>query len=250
MPYVIKISCIYAILHPDTGKIMYIGQTKNYFSRLSHHLSKYAINKLKKNSKLYSWINKIQQLGKRPSHIILEMVPNILDLNEREEYWIDKIRPPKNIKLGGQYSRYIERKPTKYKYDLDKIKEMIENGSTVEELAATVGCTKSGMTKFMRNSNLKTKNSLNCNPDGSFISISSRQVISKDELTELYSNQLLSCTQIAKLKNCSGQAIKAWLRKYNIPRRTQSESMKIRYARGMVNGFRDHDEKGNKKHAD
>lgn len=48
-------------------------------------------------------------------------------------------------------------------------------------------------------------------------------VIAREELFQLYVNQKFSVYEIAAIKSCSGQAIKAWLRKLNIPRRTSSE---------------------------
>lgn len=236
---------IYAIIDPITSQLMYIGQTRRLKRRISEYLHNSKIRRTSK-SKIYAWIRNILSQNTTPIFIIIEEVPEARLLNLREIFWINKLTPPLNTTAGGTYGSEKSGSEPKYKYDLDKIKEMLENGATVKDLALLVGCRRSTMAKFMRNNGLRTKNSLNCNPDGSFKSIPSRQVISKDELIELYTNQLLTCLQISEIKNCSSQAIKAWLRKYDIPRRKQNESLKIRYDRGMKNGFRDHNAKGEK----
>lgn len=234
------------IIHPISGQLMYVGQTADFHKRKECYTHN---NKQMRESKqkVYVWLRELRSLNLKPMFLVLEYVGKNGNLNPREIYWIDRLNPPLNKEKGGYYARGTHKYETKYKYDLRKINRMIRQGLTIKQIADAFDCPKFTMRSFLRKNGLKTKNSENCRSDGSFIYISSRQIIGKEELYELYCNQLLTCTQIAKLKNCSGQAIKAWLRKYGIPRRTQSESMKIRYARGMVNGFRDHDKKGNKK---
>lgn len=237
---------IYMIIHPITGQLMYVGQTVDFNERKECYTHN---NKQMRESKqmIYDWLRKLRNLNLKPVFMVLEYVGKTSNLNPREIYWIDRLKPPLNKEKGGYYARGSHKYGTKYKYDLRKIRRMIRQGWTLKEIGLAFDCPKNIMGSFLRKNGLKTKNAENCNPDGSFISIPSRQVISKEELVDLYCNQLLSCNQIAKIKNCSGQAIKASLRKYDIPRRTQGESMKIRYSRGMVNGFREHDGKGNKK---
>lgn len=233
------------IVHLLTGQLMYVGQSEDFKRRIGNYTQN-SRDMRDSKQKIYVWIRELRSSNLRPIFLVLEYVDKKRSLNPREIYWIDKIKPPLNTEKGGYYARGKLKRETKYKYDLRKIKKIIRQGWTLEKIGEAFGCPKYIMGAFLRKNGLKTKNAENCRPDGSFVSIPSRQIISKEELIELYSNQLLSCTQIAKIKNCSGQAIKAWLRRYDIPRRTQSEGMKIRYASGLVAGFRDHDAKGNK----
>lgn len=242
--YFTAINVIYAIIHPNTGQIMYVGQTKDLRDRIKSHTKSQRTYRGK--TKLYNWIRKRHREGFEPLFIILENVESRNLLDEREIYWIAKLTPKLNHTSGGTNCRFLIKKKTKYKYDLEKITEMVEGGCTVKDVSDFVGCNKETASSFLRRNGLKTKNSLTCKPDGSFNSIPSRHIISKEELTRLYCEELLTCSQIAKIKNCSGQAIKAWLRKHNIPRRSQSESMRIRYSMGMVSGFREHNGKGEK----
>ncbi len=233
------------IIHPTTGQLMYVGQTDDFKRRIGNYIQNNRDTRDSKR-KIYVWIRELRSLNLKPIFLVLEYVGRKRSLNPREIYWIERLRPPLNTEKGGYYARGKLKRDTKYKYNLRKIKKMIKQGWTLKQIGEAFNCPKDIMGTFLRKNDLKTKNAENCRPDGSFICIPSRQIISKEELIELYRNQLLTCTQIAKLKNCSSQAIKAWLRRYDIPRRTQSESMKIRYARGMIVGFRDHDAKGNK----
>lgn len=51
--------------------------------------------------------------------------------------------------------------------------------------------------------------------------------ISRDELYDLYVNQELSSTDIAKIYNCSAKAIQNWLHRFNIPVRDNSTAVKL-----------------------
>jgi hypothetical protein len=236
---------IYIVAHPLTGQVMYIGQTVNFKRRTENYIYK---NKKEVNSKrkICVWVKELHKLNLKPTVFVLERVAKRDYLNIREIYWISKLNPPLNTEKGGYYARGKYKYKTKYRYDLRKIKRMIRQGYTLKQIGKEFDCPKNIMGSFLRKNSLKTKNAQNCNPDGSFISIPSRQVINQEELFDLYCNQLLTCTQIAKLKDCSKTAILAWLKKHDIPRRTRPESMKIRYKKGMKVGFRDHDAKGNK----
>jgi hypothetical protein len=52
--------------------------------------------------------------------------------------------------------------------------------------------------------------------------------LTKDELFELYINQKLAMNKIAKKINSDACTVLNWLRRYNIPSRTLSQSQKIR----------------------
>lgn len=96
----------------------------------------------------------------------------------------------------------------------------------------------SAVRKFLKVRKLKTKNAELCNPDGSFKEIPSRQCISKEELIELYCDKLLSSPEIALIKGCAPSSIRGRLKKFGIPIRKQSKSMKIKYDNGLIAGFR------------
>jgi len=56
--------------------------------------------------------------------------------------------------------------------------------------------------------------------------------ISKEELTELYLNQQLSIPEIAKRYGLAHSTLWYYTKRYNIPRRSRSESLKIAYKQG------------------
>lgn len=51
--------------------------------------------------------------------------------------------------------------------------------------------------------------------------------LNKEELNDLYWNQELSSTKIAKKYNCTSTTINNWLKRFNIPRRSNSEAVKL-----------------------
>ena len=109
---------------------------------------------------------------------------------------------------------------------------------TVQKIAESIGYKKQNIAYFLRIRGIKTINSANCKPDGSFTKVITRCIISKTELQNLYGNNLLTSSEIAKINGCNKSTIVQYLKKYEIPVRTQSESMKVRYAKGMMAGFR------------
>jgi len=56
--------------------------------------------------------------------------------------------------------------------------------------------------------------------------------ITKEELYDLYWNKKYSSTEIAKMFNVYHNTVLRWMKKFNIPRRSLSESIKITYVRG------------------
>ena len=51
-------------------------------------------------------------------------------------------------------------------------------------------------------------------------------MIKEDVLIELYWNQELSCRQVAEKLSCGHRKVMYYMKKYNIPRRTRSQSLK------------------------
>lgn len=51
--------------------------------------------------------------------------------------------------------------------------------------------------------------------------------LSKDELYNLYINQMMTSEEIAKIYNCSSKTVRNWLNKYEIPVRSISDSVKL-----------------------
>ena len=53
--------------------------------------------------------------------------------------------------------------------------------------------------------------------------------ISKDELIELYYDQLLSIAEVAEQLGRGGTTIRRWMEKYKLPRRNYSEATTVHY---------------------
>ena len=80
---------IYRIIDPITGGIVYVGQAKWMYQRLSSHMSSPHSKAMKK------WVKAIKKEKKWPTIELIESV-SPRRANAREQYWINKYR-----KLGA-----------------------------------------------------------------------------------------------------------------------------------------------------
>ena len=77
---------IYALIHPDTGALRYIGKANNADKRLAGHIRASRVRK----SPLYSWIRKLAREGLKPDMVILET--NCADWGASERKFIASAR--------------------------------------------------------------------------------------------------------------------------------------------------------------
>lgn len=90
---------IYALKHPDTLEIRYVGKTVRSLSRrLGNHIANAKGNK--HNKHLSNWILKLLKDGKRPIIELIEEIP-YLNWQEREKYWIKQYDNLINLTDGG-----------------------------------------------------------------------------------------------------------------------------------------------------
>lgn len=96
----LKVSGVYCLKDPETGKIRYVGQSKNIHNRYYYgHLKSDRVS----SHPVTSWVNKLKDSDKIPSIEILEICENPIDV---EKQWIDKIKSQGhdllNIHGGGR----------------------------------------------------------------------------------------------------------------------------------------------------
>lgn len=90
---------IYALKHPDTLEIRYVGKTVRSLSRrLGNHIANAKGNK--HNIHLSNWILNILNSGKKPIIELLEECNNSI-WQEREKYWISQFPNLVNLTKGG-----------------------------------------------------------------------------------------------------------------------------------------------------
>ena len=101
----IMVHYIYALSHPITNEVRYIGKTINIKRRYKQHL-------YDKRTKSYksSWIISLKSLGLKPIMTIIEEC-NDVNWEDREIYWIQQYENLTNTQKGGNggddYRRYI-----------------------------------------------------------------------------------------------------------------------------------------------
>jgi Mor family transcriptional regulator len=93
------LTCIYALIDPETELIRYVGMTSQKLRyRINQHMRDARIGKIRRES---GWLRK---LGRRPKHVILEYGCDD-NWQERERYWIALCRecgfPLTNLSDGG-----------------------------------------------------------------------------------------------------------------------------------------------------
>lgn len=90
---------IYALKHPDTLEVRYVGKTVRSLSRrLGNHIDN--AKRSKHNKHLSNWILKILALGKRPVIELIEEIDYSI-WQEREKYWIRQYPNLVNLTIGG-----------------------------------------------------------------------------------------------------------------------------------------------------
>ena len=105
-----KIAGVYKITNNITGDF-YIGSSKNIKHRWAHHKSP-SMWKQHPNSKLYK---DMAQYGR--DNFTIEVIEETADLKEREQYWIEQLKPSYNNyrAKGIDIERYKETHRRSYK---------------------------------------------------------------------------------------------------------------------------------------
>ena len=97
---------IYALADPDTGRIVYIGQSIDIKKRYSRHLSTVGIA----NRRLCPWMLALRERGVRPKLLILCECARS-ELNDKECFHIEAAKAVGeaefNISVGGKSRRRI-----------------------------------------------------------------------------------------------------------------------------------------------
>lgn len=111
---------IYALRHPDTLEIRYVGKTVRSLSRrLGNHIANAKGNK--HNKHLSNWILKLLAVGKRPLIELIEECEHSI-WQEKEKYWISKYPNLINLTSGGDGCEgFIHDEATKEKIKLSKL---------------------------------------------------------------------------------------------------------------------------------
>ncbi len=107
-------SVIYMILNNINNKI-YIGSAINFYKRKADHISKLNKNKHSNKHLQFAWIKYNNSFTFYP----IELINDINKLIEREQYWIDILKPEYNIaKIAGSNLGMKHTKETKLKQSL------------------------------------------------------------------------------------------------------------------------------------
>src|ERR1019366_4917156 len=94
--------CIYALLDPFTGLLMYIGQTIQGFKRISEHFHK--CDKRNPNgllSKSKVWISNLKKQNQIFKVVYIQYFDNSETIDESEEFWISFFRSSGAELLNG-----------------------------------------------------------------------------------------------------------------------------------------------------
>ncbi|MBC7088680.1 MAG: hypothetical protein H5T96_09495, partial [Tissierellales bacterium] len=75
---------IYALVCPVTNEPHYVGKSTQGMIRPASHLS------TSHNEKIREWVNDLKLFGTSPEIRVIEYVPEEIDINGRERYWISK----------------------------------------------------------------------------------------------------------------------------------------------------------------
>jgi hypothetical protein len=94
---------IYALAHPDTGRVMYVGQSIDVDRRYRTHRDYFGANS---NLRLQTWIAELRSSGKGPQFQLLENVGTASELDDTERKWIrhfkSKGEAELNLSIGGK----------------------------------------------------------------------------------------------------------------------------------------------------
>lgn len=97
------------------------------------------------------------------------------------------------------------------------IREYVKNQKTMQQIADMLGCSTKPVRDALKRYNIKTNSNYRSKWD---------KILTKKFLIKKYSKNRKSPTEIANKVGCSNVTVITYLRKFNIPIRTQSESMK------------------------
>lgn len=87
---------IYLLKHPDTQEVKYVGKTVQPLKyRLAGHISR---SRKYRTAYINCWIYNLLQQGKKP---IIELIEEVENWEEREQYWIQYYPNLCNHQIGG-----------------------------------------------------------------------------------------------------------------------------------------------------
>ena len=93
---------VYALIHPDTDRVMYVGQSVDVDFRYRQHCD-FVSSDL--NMRKHEWIEGLRREGKKPKLVILEAIESPFKLDEAERRWIHKYKArgeaELNVSSGG-----------------------------------------------------------------------------------------------------------------------------------------------------
>lgn len=134
---------IYKITNKINNKI-YIGQSIDIERRWrAHKTEPFNINSDNYNTVFYKAIRKYG-IDNFTFEVIEECSKD--KLNEREEYWINYYNSYVNAEESNGYNMTLGGDNYPRTYDINKVQELWENGSTYAEIIDIVGCSKATLT--------------------------------------------------------------------------------------------------------
>lgn len=189
---------IYIITNDINNKI-YVGQTVQALNiRWNQHKSK-------SNSKNYKISNAIRKYG--AEHFKISLVENNIlptDLNEKEEEYIklfNSVNEGYNIKYTEQRKRSLTQ------YYIDDIIVSYLKKETIKSIAKRYKADKKTISSILKENNVPIRN---------WNKEQSNDIICKEFLKEEYVNKHKSIREIATETNLSREAIRGWLKKFDL----------------------------------
>lgn len=85
---------IYSLRCPFTCDVHYVGKTINGMTRPMSHMTRTD------EHKVTEWVDELKRLGHAPEVKVLEYVPNEVDMDGRERYWIQYYMNKGNLLLN------------------------------------------------------------------------------------------------------------------------------------------------------
>jgi transposase len=133
----------------------------------------------------------------------------------------ERLKPLKDKVIGNCYS--ISREELSKLYWEDKL--------TAKAISQKLGCSKKTVLRLMKRYNIprRPRSEAHKGNNKGRIAPNRRVWISKEQLEDLYWRQNKSIQEIAEGLQCSREAIRRWMIRYNIPRRSDAEGARIFY---------------------
>ena len=121
-------------------------------------------------------------------------------------------------------------KQPSYEFDMDKIRDLYwDKNLHGTDIAKEFGCSPTVIYNFMHKNNIPIKNRKQFAKQ--IVENRKRHTLpSKDELIQLYYKEMLSLREIGYHYDAGETTIGSWFDKYNIPRRTLEEALKVRFS--------------------